>query len=288
MGSFAASPPIRWSSTMKERSATRLDSGLIARRPTFWSAFEQHRFEPRQPLQHKLDPGIIHRDDRDRAGRLEMRPFHSVDMLYSGTMYSFVEILRRYFFRFDCRLVNLAVLNQHAWNSFQNAGDVLLPVCEIVQRLIGRKERHSSDQTAEERIILTDDRVLHGIREQEQNGQIKRINLGQLAPSKYPEHQNEKEINNNRPNHLFKKRHRHTEHVAPDFMEHHRSPSRDGSRQKSSAPDCSLQTVPRITGGCNIPPFLDMFCAPTELTRPTPARFVYNIRGSGIESQNPG
>jgi|SRR5215475_9221448 len=46
---------------------------------------------------------------------------------------------------------------------------------------VDQQQEAAADQTARERIVIADDRVLHGIREQQQNDEVEGVQLGELA-----------------------------------------------------------------------------------------------------------
>ena len=73
-----------------------------------------------------------------------------------------------------------------------------------------------ADQTANERIVIADDRVLHRVGEQEQHDEIERVELRQLALAGEPEPDEQERVDDERANELFADRDAGDEEVGRD------------------------------------------------------------------------
>jgi hypothetical protein len=63
---------------------------------------------------------------------------------------------------------------------------------------IHRQERGRANDAPADGIIVTDDRVLHRVRQRQENHEVKRIELGQLPLAGDPHANDQKEVNDDR------------------------------------------------------------------------------------------
>jgi len=68
------------------------------------------------------------------------------------------------------------------------------------------EEHRRADDSADERIVVADDGVLHRVRQQEQDDEVERIDLRQLALAGEPQSDEEKPVDDDRPQDLLENR----------------------------------------------------------------------------------
>jgi len=70
---------------------------------------------------------------------------------------------------------------------------------EADERVVGRDEQRSGEEAAEQRVVVADDRVLDDVRDQEQDDEVERRQLRQLALAGQVDEDDEREVDGERP-----------------------------------------------------------------------------------------
>src|SRR5689334_1976053 len=115
-------------------------------------------------------------------------------------------------------ILNLALMNQVRRLTLGHAFDLGMAKQKSYHEVIDHEQRGGAKQAADDRIVITDDGILHGIRECQQDDKVKRIQLSQLAFSGQAQAANEKKIDDYRPQDFFRKGNSKPEHIHPDLM----------------------------------------------------------------------
>ena len=77
-------------------------------------------------------------------------------------------------------------------------------------------QHERADESAGQRVVVADDRVLHGVRQEQQHDEIERVELAEFAFAEQAQAANEKSINGDRPDDFLPERNSGDHHVVPD------------------------------------------------------------------------
>src|SRR5262249_22241025 len=81
-----------------------------------------------------------------------------------------------------------------------------------------REKRRRANHPAGDGVVVADDRVLNGVRQRQEHDEVKRVELRQLALAGEPQSDDQKEIDQDRPNHLLGDGNAQREQVTPHFL----------------------------------------------------------------------
>src|SRR6185295_15220100 len=99
---------------------------------------------------------------------------------------------------------------------------------ESHDNIVQREQGDCPDYSAANRIVVSDDRVLNGVRQCQQHNEVKRVELSKLALSRKPEADHQKKVNNHRTQDLLDYRNIEVNNVIPDIRVHFLISSRIG------------------------------------------------------------
>jgi hypothetical protein len=128
---------------------------------------------------------------------------------------------RRQLANVDAQLVQRLFL----WTMFLDQMDVVFDhppvhrratVIKANERGVDPEERRGPDDASGQGGIVSDDCVLDGIREREQDDKVEGVELGEDALAERPQCENEEEVNSNRPQHLLQDRDREVARTEPE------------------------------------------------------------------------
>jgi len=194
-------------------------------------------------------------DERQRAARLQLALLHvreRGDALPA----------RRGFQLGDGDQLALEVMAKKPPVTHQGVGLALdglqLPVViqDAHERGVDDEQHRRADHAADERIVIADDRVLHGVRQQEQHDEIERVELRQFALARQPQPDEEKRIDDQRSNDLLAEADARLEERLPHVGAGKRkwgmgsdSVPKMGSESKAGFSDGCGEMTPRGAGG---------------------------------------
>jgi hypothetical protein len=98
---------------------------------------------------------------------------------------------------------------------FEELVEPAVPEQEPDHGVVHRQESERANQAAGERVVVADDRVLHGIRKREQHHQVERVQLRQFALAEDPQDDHQKKIHRHRTQGLLRHRRAQREDVVP-------------------------------------------------------------------------
>lgn len=125
-----------------------------------------------------------------------------------GEQFRFRQQLLRY-----CGAIDLSVLDEHRWLALQYLIQPPMPEEEPYDHIVHREQGERADQAACYRIVLTNDRILHGVRQGQQHNEIKRIQLRQFTFAKDAQRHDQKAIDDQRAYHLLGDGKREPKHI---------------------------------------------------------------------------
>ena len=123
-------------------------------------------------------------------------------------------------------LPDLPALDQDHLFPFDETAHLLVSEQEADDEVIEDEQGRTADEAAGHGLVLSDDGVLHGVRQQEKDHEVERIELRQLALPRQTQTHDEKEVDDDRPGHLLGERQTHAEHVIENLRVHASSPVR--------------------------------------------------------------
>ena len=89
---------------------------------------------------------------------------------------------------------------------------------EANDEVVGDEQGSSTDDSAQDTVVFSDDGVLHGVRERQQDNQVERIELDEFALPGEPEADHQEGINDDRAKDLFRQGKPHDEHIFPSIV----------------------------------------------------------------------
>ena len=90
----------------------------------------------------------------------------------------------------------------------------LVPVQEADHGVVDEQQRRRPDDPAGHRVVVADDRVLDGVRQSQQNDQVERVELRQLALAGQPETDDQERVDQDGAQDLLEHGQAEVEHVA--------------------------------------------------------------------------
>src|SRR5258708_7861698 len=99
---------------------------------------------------------------------------------------------------------DFAVLDQDSRAALQNLIDAPVAKQKADYQIISKQQAEGADQAAGDRVVVSDNGVLHRVGKRQQHHQVEGIQLRQLAFSKDAQEQDEEHINDNGADKLFK------------------------------------------------------------------------------------
>ena len=117
-------------------------------------------------------------------------------------------------------LDQLAVVNEHGGRGLQHATEALGAIRDFHQQAIEGEDDDGPEEAAAERVVGTDHRVLHDVRDDQQHHQVERRQLSHLALAGEPERRQQEQVDHHRPDDLLDDGHLGNEQVRhrQDFL----------------------------------------------------------------------
>ena len=107
-------------------------------------------------------------------------------------------------FTLQCSLIEMAVLDEDGGLAFEHAREPWRTEKKPHHEPIDRQEGEGANDAAGDGIVVPDDCVLNSIRERKQNNQIEWVELGQFSFTENAHKQDQREIDKNGPDNLFR------------------------------------------------------------------------------------
>ena len=89
---------------------------------------------------------------------------------------------------------------------------------EANDQIVGDEQGSSADDSSQDAVILADDGVLHGVRQSQQDDQVKRVELDEFAFAGEPEANYQKRVDENWAKDLLRQGKSDDEHVFPSIV----------------------------------------------------------------------
>src|SRR5438105_4793875 len=172
-----------------------------ASRPLTPGTLAESLLDPLQRGHHVLDAGLRLRLRVERSLRLE------VDALDVVQLEAFPperghELLARHQLVLEVLPPQMAVLVEHRARSVQDPLEPRPPEGEPEEHVVAEEQDGRAEQSAEQRVVVPDDRVLHDVRQQEQDDEVERAHLRELPLTCDPKQDEQAEVDRERPDHL--------------------------------------------------------------------------------------
>jgi hypothetical protein len=115
---------------------------------------------------------------------------------------------------FEGTLADDAIEDQHTLGAPERLVHLWRTVEQADDDPVDAEQRKRSDDASGDGVVVADDGVLHRIREREEHNQIEGVELGELALAEDAEENDERQVDDDRAQNLFKQRELHVEHVV--------------------------------------------------------------------------
>src|SRR5439155_1581799 len=115
---------------------------------------------------------------------------------------------------------DLPVLDEDVRLALDQAVQPLVAVEEADHERVHREQGRRAEQPAGDRVVVTDDGVLHRVREGEQHDQVEGIELRQLPLAREAEADHQEGVDDDGPQYLLGDRRPEVKHVAPQLRIH--------------------------------------------------------------------
>ena len=158
--------------------------------------------------------------ERNRAAGIERGAVHFSEVAESLFVRGGFEFLEREYFLRQLVLEDLPVFDQHRGLAFDQPVQFLVAEQKAHDEIVDQQQRRGADDAARHAVVVADDGVLHRVRQREQDDQIKRIELRQLALSRQAQSDHQKKIDDDRAQDFLGHGKRENEHVGPEFGVH--------------------------------------------------------------------
>ena len=119
------------------------------------------------------------------------------------------------------RASQFAIFDQHIGVSLDNLLEFVVTIKKTDHEIVDEQQGSGADQATGDAVIVTDDGILHRIRKGQQNDEVERIKLDQLAFSGESEAHDQERVHNDRPENLLDQGQSQDKHIFPDFMRWH-------------------------------------------------------------------
>src|SRR5579859_1034276 len=147
-------------------------------------------------------------------------------MLEALAVNHFYEFFMGQRFATDGVFVDLAFLDQHCGAAFEHARKFWRTVQSFHYQPVDGEQPECADDATGDGVVITDDGVLHRVRERQQHHEVEGIELRQLALAKHAQEDYQNEIDNNWPKQLLKDGKGQMKHVAEEIVGHGHEDSR--------------------------------------------------------------
>src|SRR5438128_2176659 len=168
---------------------------------------------------HRLGPRLL-ADERDRPARLEDRAVHLVERREALLVRRRLELGERDQLGLQALQADLPVLDEDVRLALDQAVQPLVAVEEADHERVRPEQGRRAEQPAGDRVVVTDDGVLHRVREGEQHDQVEGIELRQLPLAREAEADHQEGVDDDGPQYLLGDRRPEVKHVAPQLRIH--------------------------------------------------------------------
>ena len=111
-----------------------------------------------------------------------------------------------------------SIFDQHRRFSLHDLIETPVAEEETDDDVVHEQKRERADESAGDGVVVTDDGVLHRVRQRQQHHEIEWIQLRQLALAEDAQEQHQEDIDQNRAQHLLRDGHGQHEHISNDVM----------------------------------------------------------------------
>ena len=96
-------------------------------------------------------------------------------------------------------MTDFPVLDQHGGLALDQPIEILVLPEEAHDGIVDRQERRGAEDATRHRIVVADDRVLHRVRERQQDDEIERVQLRELALAGETQPDDQERVHQHRP-----------------------------------------------------------------------------------------